>query len=286
MTNRNIPLWMQLLRWYSLHSPFQRGAYRMALWAYQHLSIPDVEAEAALDQTLWLTLRLRIWVDYNIYCLGLYEKPLAQFFIRSLRPDAVVLDIGAYIGQYTLLAAKYAPRGQVVAFEPHPETFARLQAHITRNSMDNVQVFQKALGQHQGVLPLVLSKQASDSYLCQSASCTETIVEVEVTTLDAAVRDMGLQKVNLVKIDVEGAEGEVLRGAQETLRRFRPLLVMEVDRLREEAWGDSPQAILADLEQHGYALYTLEGWKIVPLSSYSIKYANIIAIPHQGAQVG
>ncbi len=130
-----IPRWMRLLRWYALHTPWQRGTYRVAIWLYQHLRIPDIEVETALDRTLWVTLRLPIWVDYNIYTLGFYEAPLARFFIRSLRPDSVVLDVGAYIGQYTLLAAKYAPKGQVIAFEPHPESFTRLTAHLARNHL-------------------------------------------------------------------------------------------------------------------------------------------------------
>lgn len=115
-----VPLWMRALRWYAFHSPIQRGLYRLALWLYQRCSIPDIEVETLLDGTLQMKLQLKTWVDYNIYCLGLYEAPLARFFIRSLRPDSVVLDIGAYIGQYTLLAAKYASAGRVIALEPHP----------------------------------------------------------------------------------------------------------------------------------------------------------------------
>lgn len=273
---------MRLLRWYSLHTPFRRGAYRVALWLYQHFPIPDVEVETTLDQTLWVTLRLPIWVDYNIYALGLYEAPLARFFIRSLQPESVVLDIGAYIGQYTLLAAKYAPHGQVIAFEPHPESFARLTAHIARNRLQNVQAFRQAVGRRKGTLPLVLSEQVSSSYLEMPFWGNKPTVEVEVTTLDTVVRELKLPKVSLVKIDVEGAEGEVLQGAQETLHRFHPILIVEIDRSREEAWGDSPQTTLALLEQEGYALYVQEGWNVKPLLNHSINYANIIAIPCKG----
>lgn len=273
-----VPLWMRLLRMYSLHTPFQRGIYRVALWSYQHLPVPDVEVETTLDQSLWVTLRLPIWVDYNIYCLGLYEAPLTRFFIRSLRPDSVILDVGAYIGQYTLLAAKYAPKGQVIAFEPHPESFARLTAHLARNNLENVLALQKAVGQQAGYAPLHLSEQAFDSQIMSQQS-NETI-EVEMTTLDEITHGLELQNLDLVKIDVEGAEGAILRGAEQVLSRLRPLLIVEIDRSREKSWGDAPESVLGHLRQLGYTLYFLEGWDIKPLfPQHSIDYANVIAIP-------
>ncbi|MCS7287387.1 MAG: FkbM family methyltransferase [Anaerolineae bacterium] len=279
-----VPVWMRLLRLYSLHAPFQRGTYRIALWLYHYLRVPDVEVETTLDRTLYVTLRLPIWVDYNIYCLGLYEAPLARFFIRSLRPDAWVLDIGAYIGQYTLLAAKYALYGQVIAFEPHPESFARLQAHVARNHLSNVLAFQEAVGEGKGMLPLVLSGQASDSALCpqsQAGMRSADAIEVKVTSLDEFVQEQGLPRVDLVKIDVEGAEGKVLRGAERILKEFCPLLIVEIDRSREAVWGDCPESIVAMLEKYGYALYILKGWHIRPFSR-PVDYANLIAIPRRG----
>jgi hypothetical protein len=72
---KSIPLWMRALRWYALHTPIQRGAYRLGLKLYQHLSIPDIKTTVTLDKTLNIKLNLRNWVDYNIYCLGLYEAP-------------------------------------------------------------------------------------------------------------------------------------------------------------------------------------------------------------------
>ncbi len=103
-----------------------------------------------------------------------------------------------------------------------------------------------------------------------------------MTTLDEVTHELGLQKVDLVKIDVEGAEGTVLRGAEGTLSRFRPLLIIELDRSRKEVWGDSPEPILTYLERMGYALHFGAGWRIRPLLRHSIGYANFIAIPREG----
>ncbi|MDW8293028.1 MAG: FkbM family methyltransferase [Anaerolineae bacterium] len=272
-----IPLWMRLLRAYSLRTPFHRGTYRIALWCYQHLQVPSTEVETTIDRTLQVSLRLPIWVDYNIYCLGVYEAPLARFFKQSIRPDAVVIDVGAYIGQYTLLAAKYAPHGHVVALEPHPISFARLSSHVIRNRMSNVTLLQKAAGRERGRLPLAPSSQFSDSRLLPTDSSDDT-TEVEVIALDELVEEQELGRVGLVKVDAEGAEGEVLKGAEQTLQKFLPTLVVELDRSREKAWGADPESILAMLAKWGYTFFVVEGWSLKPLSR-TVDYANVIAIP-------
>lgn len=269
-----VPLWMRALRWYALHSPIQRGLYRLATWLYQRCSIPDVEVETLLDGTLWMKLCLRLcrWT----ICLGMYEAPLARFFIRSLRPDSVVLDIGAYIGQYTLLAAKYASAGRVIAFEPHPISYQRLQAHVACNRLGNVCILHQAAGQIPGRLPLALSEQASDSGF--SSGWSGETIEVEVVPVDEVVRQMNLKRVDVIKVDVEGAEGQVLRGAHETLARFHPLLIVEIDRHREQAFGDAPEAILGYLQNLGYTHYLLRRHRLIPVGDPLGDYENVVAI--------
>jgi FkbM family methyltransferase len=264
-----IPFWMRALRWYALHSPVQRGTYRLGLWLYQHFPVPDVEVTVMLDRTLWMVLRPRIWVDYNIYCLGLYEAPLARFFIRSLSTDSVVLDIGAYIGQYTLLAAKYSPAGRVIALEPHPESYQRLLANIALNRLGNVQALNLAAGQRAERVPLLLSDQPFNSRLLPTSRSDDGMADVEVVPVDQIVREAVLPRVDVMKIDVEGAEGPVLRGAYETLSRFHPIVIVELDRERERAFGDEPEEILGYLRDLGYAFYALRRRRLIPLTGLS-----------------
>jgi len=278
----NVPFWMQALRWYALHSPVQRGAYRLALWLYQRLTAPDTEVTVTLDRTLRITLRSRIWVDYNIYCLGFYEAPLAHFFIRSLQTDSVVLDVGAYIGQYTLLAAKYAPAGRVIALEPHPESYQRLQSHICLNRLSNVRALNLAAGRTPGRSSLVSSDQFSDSRLLPTNRSGDSVIDVEVLPVDQIVREAALPRVDVMKIDVEGAEGQVLRGAQETLSQFHPLLIVELDRERERAFGDEPEKVLDYLRNLGYAFYALRRRRLIPLAGLPGDYENVIGLVNKG----
>jgi FkbM family methyltransferase len=275
-----IPRAAQLLRWYSLHSPLRRGSYRLALWLYQHSTIPDIEVDATIDRTLWVSLRLRSWVDWNIYCLGIYEAPLAQCFVSLLQPESVVLDVGAYIGQYTLLAAKYAPQGRVVAIEAHPVSFQRLEHNARRNKLPNVEQLNLAAGAAIGHMAFALSADSFTSSLVpdDTVSLTPTI-QVDVAPLDEIVYRLSLPGVDLVKIDVEGAEGAVLTGARALLRKYRPALIIEVDREREAVFENSPEQIAASLRDLGYRICRLGRTGLRDLGDTVPDYENLIAIP-------
>ena len=275
---KSIPLWMRALRWYALHTPIQRGAYRLGLKLYQHLSIPDIKTTVTLDKTLNIKLNLRNWVDYNIYCLGLYEAPLARFFIHSIKTESVVLDIGAYIGQYTLLAAKYAKEGKVIALKPHPESYNCLKENISINNFKNAQAINAAASIRTGHSYFRLSS-FNNSLIPEIQYDIDSIL-VSSVSIDDLVKSLNLDRLDLIKIDVEGHEGFVIRGAQETLTLFRPMLIVELSWEDEQVFGDTPEMVLDELRKFGYSFFTLHGSKMRPLTNFAgINYENIIAKP-------
>ena len=142
----SVPLWLQLLRSYCVHFPFMRGKWRMVTWAYQNMKIPDARIQASLDGTISLTLHLNIWIDFNIYCLGMYEFYLANFVKNNMIKETIFIDIGSYIGQYALLAARNAPQGKIFAFEPNQESAQRLKDNIIQNHFSNIEAITKAVG--------------------------------------------------------------------------------------------------------------------------------------------
>lgn len=278
-----IPPWMKLLRWYALHSPVIRGTYRVASMLYPRLTIPDSEVVTTLDRDLQVTLRLPNWVDFNMYCLGFYERPLVHYFLDALNARSVFLDVGAYIGQYTLLAARHAPQGSVVAFEPHPESYQRLEAHVAQNQLANVHMLQQAAGAQEGRMSFALARTASCSGLLPPGSAAPHVIEVAVTTIDQVVQQLNVPRVDLIKIDVEGTVCQVLHGAQATLTRDHPLLIVEVSRELEPDVDDTPEAIFALLHRLQYACYCLR-WQgltstLVPIDESAVRHENIIAIP-------
>jgi FkbM family methyltransferase len=158
--------------------------------------------------------------------------------LRALRPhvadDAWCFDVGANIGLYSLGLSSLAPRGRVFAFEPSPGSAEFLSANLRTNEAENVEVFAAALADHEGTISFhdvpfftAGSFTAEEGSWLGSDAVGSTLVEVPCTTLDAFVKEHAVERVDVVKIDVEGAELAVLEGGTATLAAHRPTVVME-----------------------------------------------------------
>jgi FkbM family methyltransferase len=145
----------------------------------------------------------------------------------------VVVDAGANVGQYTLLAATaVGPKGQVHSFEPVPETFERLRRHVVANNLVNVHLNQAALWCEPTELHLSLAAEARDNKGAYSVGIHNPLAEVasKAVRLDDYLAALGTDGLHLIKMDIEGAELLALRGMADTLWHRRPLLLMEINR--------------------------------------------------------
>jgi len=180
--------------------------------------------------------------------LGSYEREQTQRFQQWIRPGDVVLDVGAANGYYTLLAAQLVGEtGQVIAFEPDPKNAAFLRQHIQRNGWKNVTVLQAAVGDREGVV----------NFACGTGTGTGRITsegdrQVALVRLDDVTRDCASPPTH-VKIDVEGAEMQVLAGAERLLREASPILFLSTHGVEVH------QACCRHLEERGYELEPIEG---------------------------
>lgn len=156
-----------------------------------------------------------------------YEPHVTAVFHERVRPGMHVLDIGANIGYYTMLSASLVgPSGSVIAIEPHPDSAKLLEASRRANSFDNVTVYQVAAGQKPGLLVL----HGSFGNVMTSAVPAEAAALINATTVPSFKVDDLMppdRKIDFVKVDVEGAEYNALRGASELLRRCHPTIVSE-----------------------------------------------------------
>jgi FkbM family methyltransferase len=198
---------------------------------------------------------------------GLYEAPVQTAVAAELRAGDVVLDVGANIGFLTVLAARMVgPAGRVVAFEPVPGNAQLVRRNAALNRQAQVQVVQAAVSDQEGTATLVLARYVGGAALEGADrppdACGE--LSVPVVTLDgwlAANAGRLPGPVRLVKVDVEGAEAAVLRGADALLRGQRPLVLLEVDAAAAAAAEAKYEACRALLAGHGYRVERLpEGY--------------------------
>lgn len=186
---------------------------------------------------------------------GLYERDVAALLRRVLPPDGVAIDAGAHIGVMSALMARIASEGRVIAFEPAPDSHQFLQANLAANRIANVTVERAALHSVDATLRFAFN-DVSPSGSSVSASGSS---EVAATRLDTWVREHGLVRLDLVKMDVEGAEMAALEGAAETFRRLGPVLVIECNPVTSRRFGNHSWRDLFDQLRSMFALVALVG---------------------------
>ena len=169
-----------------------------------------------------------MYVGRSLELYGEFSEGETQLFAQIVRPGDVVVEVGANIGAHTVWFAKQTgPKGGVIAFEPQRIVFQVLCANIALNSLANVLTFQKACGEEKGfiVVPL-LDPNATNNFGGLELGKFQQGERVDVMRLD----DLGLNGCRLIKVDVEGMELSVLKGARELILRSKPVLYVENDR--------------------------------------------------------
>ena len=195
-----------------------------------------------------------------ILATGMHEDTECKLLESQIQKGQTVLDIGANIGYFSLhLSACVGQTGKVYSFEPDPGNLMILMENLSSNNCDNVQVIQKALSSELGKVSLYRDEFNYGAHSLSSdnlAAGPKSEVEIEAMTLDSFLRKEGAH-VDWIKMDIEGAEGLVLKGAQETLRKDHPSILMEFWPAGLERMGTDPLALLENLIGHGYQVWCI-----------------------------
>ena len=185
---------------------------------------------------------------------GTLEIPVQEALRRLLGEGDVFYDVGANVGFFSLIAARLVgPDGHVDAFEPVVESVAAIRANAVLNGFDNIAVHPVAVGAAAGRERMLVVEDLSWSRLERGGqhSRAAATVDVEVVALDELVEAGELRPPTLVKIDVEGAELDVIAGMRRTLERHRPAVVCELH--------DTGAEVARAFEELGYDVTNLEG---------------------------
>ncbi len=192
-------------------------------------------------------------------CAQQHHREMMPLFRTLLPPDGVVVDAGAHSGQFAKLFARLVPDGQVHAFEPSGYARSILRRAIRFNRLANVRIHGYGLADEEVDLELQTPIKRSGSAgfgiasFGRAASQTETIGEqVHVRRLDDAASDLEIDRIDLIKADIEGWELRLLVGARQCLERFRPALLVELSPDALQRAGDDIGAVAAFLRPLGY----------------------------------
>jgi len=210
--------------------------------------IPD----GARMRVLQGALRGKTWIAgaHSHGCwLGSYEHDKQQLFSALVKTGAVVYDVGAKAGFYTLLASELVgPSGHVVAFEVQPRELRYLRTHVRLNGLENVTVLELAVGDGPGALTLSSTVNGH-----QGTPIEVGDRKVRKTSLDALVGSCALPPPDFITMTLEDGELEALRGAREVLTRHRPTVLLATHD------AEVHQACMEELRAIGYGLQSIDG---------------------------
>jgi FkbM family methyltransferase len=190
---------------------------------------------------------------------GVYEPFETEIIKEKLKRGDTVLDIGANIGYYTLLFARLvSEKGKVIAFEPGPDNFALLKKNVETNGYKNVILVQKAVSNKTEKVKLYLHKSEKKQHSLYSPDNSQESIEVESVRLDDYINE----KVDFIKIDIEGAEGEAAQGMSNLLKKNKEIkIITEFSPYSLEKSSLGPKELLELLLRNGFKLYEISEWK-------------------------
>lgn len=174
-----------------------------------------------------------------IFQTGRWEPKITAFILENLKQDMIFIDVGAAIGWFTLIASSLVGEGgKVIAFEPAPNRFKTLVENVTLNTYGNVECVDKAVSSENG--EAYISGENYPIYLSSSGNGFKINVPIDMVTLDSYLKMRGVEKVDMVKIDVEGSELRVLKGMEQTIRNSGKIkIICEVHLPYLNRYGDN-----------------------------------------------
>lgn len=212
--------------------------------------------------------------------LGVYENEEIAFFERVVEPEMIFVDVGANVGLYTALGLnRMCYPSKIICVEPDPISASFLKQTIRSNQKGNqspeVSFYQVALSDKPGEVLLYKNPEnKGDNRIYSDPLCTD-VIEVPSDTLDNLLERENIEEINLIKIDVQGAEAKVVAGATGVLRKSTDCVMMT------EFWpygltncGSSPSAYLCMLEDLGLSLYSLDGTTLRPVLDHQTLIAS------------
>ena len=259
---------------------------RRSIWEYFN----ERRLETAFVFEWYDGLKLKLYLGNDLsrqlFIAGCSEPNELAFLHEVLGQGMVFIDAGANDGIYSLFASRrVGPQGQVWAFEPSSREFDRFQQNLDLNQLENVRPFQVALADQNGQEDLAVAgyehegQNTLGTFVHQGVEPKRT-ERVVVRTLDDLVGEEGLSRIDVIKLDVEGAEKRVLDGARNSLARFRPIVLFQAVDPALRKQDTSRDQLFESLTEAGYRLYAFGDITGLPtLIQEAERNGKIVGVP-------
>ena len=189
---------------------------------------------------------------------GVYGELDTKIIREEIHEGDIVIDVGANIGYYTLIFAQLVgSSGKVFAFEPESKNFEILKKNIEINNYPNIVAEQKIVSDKSGIVKLFIAEHGIVGHRINQEKSSQKFIEVESIILDNYIKKLNLDnKINFIKIDVEGSEPKVLEGTKEIIQKSNQLKIFtEFNRESVEEYGIEPKEMIDLFYRNGFKIY-------------------------------
>ena len=248
------------------------------------VTIPDYDSDLTMD------LSLSEHMQRRIFWMGFYSQGVVALIKRTVTEDMTVVDVGANVGEITLVCSKLVGSGgHVLAFEPVERILKSLTKNVAANAIRNVSIFPLGLADHDGSATIYEScgQGASDDEhhglgsLYGKSDEHRSLGVIKLARLDRICEELTIRRIDLIKIDIEGAELACLRGAKDIISLMRPRIIIEIQEYSSSRAGYEQGDILDFLSLYGYEFYSIDAkGRTTPLLKESLgAYQNVYCVP-------
>ena len=221
-----------------------------------------------------------------------YFEPELEIAKNIFEPGDTVIDVGAHFGRYTIpCSRRVGKQGHIFAFEPIESTFKVLQRTVNKLKLQNITLLNCAISdrQHTQQMVIPVNKYGIELQSCSFLNNNKGLYtdidnyhtqETTVETIDNLITNYNMQKIKLIKCDVEGAELFVIKGAINTIKKYSPIVLLEIVRNHTERYNYSPIDLLQFMMSLDYKIFVLSDGKLVETSSVTKNVINYFFVPN------
>lgn len=271
----------------SRHWPFRRGRDRLAILATLCGALPDPLVTVRSHLGDHLNIDSQSPAYRHAFFTGLYEPGITGLLAAIVTPGAVCVDIGANVGWHSLVMARHAGEaGKVHAFEPYPLSFQRLTDNIVANGLeDRIRASRLAVADGARTVAMKIDSTLPTTHVRLDLTASTGATTAETIALDDYCSGELIHRIDLIKLDVEGAERLVIRGAAATLSSPRaPILIVEAAEQTGQNFGFRPNDVLDDLARlNGFRFFVIDEayGRLTEIDRFPLEHigANVLCVP-------
>jgi FkbM family methyltransferase len=241
---------------------------------------PDWVVIDNFDKDIKLRVDRSRTMGASLYWTGFHEIREFIFLHRFLKPEMTALDIGANLGEYSVFMAKRLVDGKVIAFEPLPAIRKQLRDNVARNNFSNVSVLDYGLSHQDQVLEIHELDDVHEGLgtLYPRDQRSKNVYNATFKSLDSQVESLGIDKIDFIKIDVEGSELNAMKGAKQSLLKWKPRVMIEINEITYSAAGYSVDDVKIFFEGIGFTPHNITKYGRLEQIDQLPKFGNIVFV--------